>query len=300
MTAMLIDGRFVAVFPRLVAALGGDMVAAAVLQAIHYRAPRGEAVTLSMAEIGEEVGLSADQARRACRRLADAGLITAATVPGAAKRWAVDHAAVAAMTPATPVPTPAESPDPLVPPADSPDPLVPPAESPDPTLTPAESPHLIPTPAESPHPVSTPADSLDAVSTPAILQGDPPHIRRGTPLTSAGVTSYRELKEISEVPPGEPGAIPAKPNFGRIYADAFTDTHGTPPTGTSIKRVAAAAARLVRTEHRDPAAVAREGHANLPAAYDRLVSAATRHDPYARGSKTDAFRVLAAQIQGQS
>lgn len=92
---LLIDGTFVAVFPKLVRALGGDMQAAAVLQSIHYRSPQAGTWThLSLAEIAEETGLSTDQVHRSTGRLRSAGLLEADGETGAARQWRIDYAAV--------------------------------------------------------------------------------------------------------------------------------------------------------------------------------------------------------------
>lgn len=98
MSALLIDGRFVAVFPRLVRALGGDVGAAATLQAIHYRAraARGdEWLPLLLSEIADEIGISPDQAQRATRRLRDAGLLLVRGARGEMREWAIDYDEVA-------------------------------------------------------------------------------------------------------------------------------------------------------------------------------------------------------------
>lgn len=101
-SALLIDGRFVAVFPRLVRALEGDVTAAAVLQAIHYRMQgRGsnsdQWITLSLADIAEEIGLSTSQAQRATVRLRDGGLLVSRESRGSSLTWTIDYAEVAAL-----------------------------------------------------------------------------------------------------------------------------------------------------------------------------------------------------------
>lgn len=99
MSALLIDGRFVAVFPRLVKALNGDVTAAAVLQAIHYRTQafdhRGQQwMPMLLSEIGDEIGISFDQAQRASRRLRDAGLLSTRGPVGTIKEWRIEYGAV--------------------------------------------------------------------------------------------------------------------------------------------------------------------------------------------------------------
>lgn len=98
--------RFVAVFPSLVRALGGDLGAAAVLQAIHYRAQAAEPATdgrrwlrLPLADIADEIGLSVDQTQRATKRLRDAGLLLSEGQTGRSNylRWAVDYEAVGSL-----------------------------------------------------------------------------------------------------------------------------------------------------------------------------------------------------------
>lgn len=96
MSALLIDGRFVAVFPRLVRTLGGDVTAAAALQAIHYRAQalgphRDRWMPLLLSEIAEEIGISNDQAQRAAKRLRDAGLLRVRGDRGNAREWSIDY-----------------------------------------------------------------------------------------------------------------------------------------------------------------------------------------------------------------
>lgn len=118
MSGLLIDSRFVAVFPSLVRALGGDVTAAAVLQAIHYRNQDDtESVELPFAQIAEEIGISCDQARRATQRLRQARLLLTTNTVGVAKRWSVDYEAVDALaatpanTPESESATPANTPD---------------------------------------------------------------------------------------------------------------------------------------------------------------------------------------------
>lgn len=95
---LLIDGTFVAVFPKLVRALGGDMQAAAVLQSIHYRTPSAGAWTdLSLADIADETGLSTDQVHRSTARLRAAGLLQADGGRGAARQWRIDYDQVDAL-----------------------------------------------------------------------------------------------------------------------------------------------------------------------------------------------------------
>jgi len=104
---MLIDGRFVAVFPRLVRALEGDVTAAAVLQAVHYRANTGDGwLELPLAEIADEIGISRDQTQRACARLRQAGLLLADGDRGRLLRWRIDHDAVGRLESAAPAPEP--------------------------------------------------------------------------------------------------------------------------------------------------------------------------------------------------
>lgn len=99
MNALLIDGRFVAVFPRLVKALGGDVTAAAVLQAVHYRMQalgrKGELwMPMFLSEIAEEIGISHDQSQRAAKRLRDSGLLLVRGNRGSIREWSIDYAAV--------------------------------------------------------------------------------------------------------------------------------------------------------------------------------------------------------------
>lgn len=99
MSALLIDGRFVAVFPRLVRALGGDISAAAVLQAIHYRMQaldwRADPwMPMFLSEIADEIGISGDQAQRATKRLRDHGLLAVRGDRGQIREWSIDYEAV--------------------------------------------------------------------------------------------------------------------------------------------------------------------------------------------------------------
>ena len=101
-SSMLIDGKFVAVFPRLVKALEGDIQGAAVLQHIHYRAgSKGKDpdpwMRLPLPEIAEEIGLSTDQVDRTTKRLRDAGLLLVKGTPGAARLWRINYEAVDAL-----------------------------------------------------------------------------------------------------------------------------------------------------------------------------------------------------------
>ena len=96
MSALLIDGRFVAVFPRLVRALSGDVTAAALLQAIHYRmqaldSRREPWIALLLSEIADEIGISVDQAQRASKRLRDAGLLLVRGTRGETREWSIDY-----------------------------------------------------------------------------------------------------------------------------------------------------------------------------------------------------------------
>ena len=99
MNALLIDGRFVAVFPRLVRALGGDVTAAAVLQAIHYRMQalgrkREFWMPMFLSEIADEIGISHDQSQRAAKRLRDAGLLLVRGSRGSIREWSIDYEAI--------------------------------------------------------------------------------------------------------------------------------------------------------------------------------------------------------------
>jgi hypothetical protein len=102
MTAqLLIDGRFVAVFPRLVRALKGDLTAAAVLQAIHYRA-QVEAdddgwLEISLLDLGDEIGISKSQAHRAVTKLRDQRLLTDDETLGHVKCYRVDYDEIATL-----------------------------------------------------------------------------------------------------------------------------------------------------------------------------------------------------------
>lgn len=100
---LLMNERFVAVFPSLVRALRGDLTAAAVLQHVNYRAqaakPAGDGrrwLELPLAEIAEEIGLSVDQIQRATKRLRDGGLLLSRGQTGRGNHlyWAVDHEAI--------------------------------------------------------------------------------------------------------------------------------------------------------------------------------------------------------------
>ena len=99
---LLIDGRFVAVFPRLVKALNGDLTAAAVLQAIHYRSqinddPDGW-MLLSLTTIAEEIGISRPQARRTTAKLVALGLLSQDDRNGSTRRWRVEYDAIQAVS----------------------------------------------------------------------------------------------------------------------------------------------------------------------------------------------------------
>ncbi len=94
-TQLLINGRFVAVFPSLVKALDGDLTAAAVLQAIHYRAQiHADAdgwLALSLAELGDEIGISRSQAYRAVTKLRERRLLASDDVRGHVRQWRIDY-----------------------------------------------------------------------------------------------------------------------------------------------------------------------------------------------------------------
>lgn len=99
MSALLIDGRFVAVFPRLVRALAGDVTAAAVLQAVHYRMQALDRsadpwLPMYLSEIAEEIGISSDQAQRATKRLRECGLLGVRGGRGQMREWTVIYDAV--------------------------------------------------------------------------------------------------------------------------------------------------------------------------------------------------------------
>lgn len=102
MTAqLLIDGRFVAVFPRLVRALRGDLTAAAVLQAIHYRAQvdADEAgwLEISLLDLGDEIGISKSQTHRAVTKLRDKGLLSDDETRGHVKCYRVEYDEIATL-----------------------------------------------------------------------------------------------------------------------------------------------------------------------------------------------------------
>jgi hypothetical protein len=102
-SALLMNERFVAVFPSLVRALDGDVAGAAVLQAIHYRlqAVKPEhgvqRVELLLADIADEVGLSYDQAKRVAAKLRERGLLLVDGSGNTARRWGVDYDALNAL-----------------------------------------------------------------------------------------------------------------------------------------------------------------------------------------------------------
>lgn len=77
--SLLMNTKFVAVFPELVKTLDGDLTAAAVLQDVHYRLQKEKdpdsGIQLSLQQIAEDIGISRDQAKRAAVRLKDAGLL---------------------------------------------------------------------------------------------------------------------------------------------------------------------------------------------------------------------------------
>lgn len=83
--AWLEGQRFTMVHPDLVRALGGNIAAAAVLGRLHFRLHGPEAyhegdhtwVRLSQTEIGDEIGLSRDQVKRALNVLVEAGYLLA-------------------------------------------------------------------------------------------------------------------------------------------------------------------------------------------------------------------------------
>lgn len=106
------------------------------------------------------------------------------------------------------------------------------------------------------------------------------------------------------------GTSPAKAgmNYGRIFAESFTATHGEMPTQQAIKRIARDAAAMVHKEGRDPEQVraavveaAEMGHANASAGFLGVVSRETRGASLVARrnvpSRTDAFRELAAKYE---
>lgn len=103
--ALLMDERFVAVFPSLVRALAGDITGAAVLQSIHYRlqqvkGSRNERrIVLPLTEISDDLGISKDQAKRACVKLVDAGLVVVhgEQIRGARRTIGIDYDALDAL-----------------------------------------------------------------------------------------------------------------------------------------------------------------------------------------------------------
>ena len=120
---MLINERFTAVFPSLVRSLGGDIMAAAVLQAVHYRLQMVEPdkgqrwVKLSMPKIADEIGISTYQAQRTTTKLRDLGLLVSEGQTGRQLLWSIDYvrvgqeptSAISQSTPANPQSTSAKS-----------------------------------------------------------------------------------------------------------------------------------------------------------------------------------------------
>jgi len=103
MSSLLMGERFVAAYPNLVRALGGDLIAALTLQAINYRSniikpdENGEIwVDLRMTEIADEIGISKHQVQRAMARLRGLSLLMEKQAPGYnnMKLWAIDESAL--------------------------------------------------------------------------------------------------------------------------------------------------------------------------------------------------------------
>lgn len=100
-TQLLIESRFVAVFPSLVKALKGDLTAAAVLQAIHYRsqviADANGWLEMSLTELGDEIGISVSQAYRATVKLRKQALLESDGIEGQVRVWRVRYDEIATL-----------------------------------------------------------------------------------------------------------------------------------------------------------------------------------------------------------
>ncbi len=103
---VLFDERVVAVQPSLVRAVG-SVTAAAVLQQVHYHAQAGHVqedgwVARTYADLGREIGLTEEQARRAVGKLESLGLMESCQPEGHVRRkWyriAYDSAVLSGMS----------------------------------------------------------------------------------------------------------------------------------------------------------------------------------------------------------
>ena len=169
---------------------------------------------------------------------------------------------------------------------------------------------------ESTEPVEESPESTEPVALPQMSGRSPQMLGRSPQMLGSlpentpreQGTGNREQGTGNTSPPA--GGAPDL-NFGKKYAKAFTQLHGSPPPGSQIKRVARDAAALVHREGRDPAEVdaavreaAESGHANVSAALSAVLSADSRGGVYKRGktapSRSDKFRELAQQFGGSS
>jgi DNA-binding transcriptional ArsR family regulator len=101
-TALLLNERFVAVFPSLVRALGA-LADAAVLQEIHYQLQIGGKesdghrwVPATARDLSDAIGLSPDAVTRTTKRLRDRGILVTSNPEGYERRtwWRVDYDAL--------------------------------------------------------------------------------------------------------------------------------------------------------------------------------------------------------------
>jgi DNA-binding transcriptional ArsR family regulator len=99
-TSLLLNERFVAVFPSLVRLLGG-VADAAVLQEIHYQLQMGGKehdgarwVPATVKDLSNAIGLSPDAITRTAKRLKDKGILVAANPEAFQRRtwWRIDYA----------------------------------------------------------------------------------------------------------------------------------------------------------------------------------------------------------------
>lgn len=92
---LLYEEPFVAVFPSLVRALGGDVAAAAVLQHLNFRASSGAAVVgedgeawypAAREDLAREIGLSPKQVKRILEKLRESGVLLVEQMGGIDRR----------------------------------------------------------------------------------------------------------------------------------------------------------------------------------------------------------------------
>lgn len=262
---MLMHERFVAVFPSLVRALDGNVMDAAMLQAINYRlaqvkpdANETRWLKMPLAEIADEIGVSKDQAQRSLTRLRDRSLVVAQgnTGRGNYLMWTIDYEAIRSLG----------SKD-------------------------AES-HALDSDAES-H--GSDAESRQkgrgiAFSTSYI------ELKEVEEVSSALAEPVIVAEIVQE---------PTARDVAAAYVDEYRDMHGNQPPTQSVKRIARDAKTAIEEGNPVQAVAeaarqaARAGHANLSSALTRVL-AVNAQSPFQKRSGASMFLEATQRLSAES